>query len=293
MKRRFIVGIISFVLVLFSALNVHAVNNTVYLNVVKNTDNTVVATLTVDVLDKGLDALSGKINYDKEKLEFVKIETGNEKWNKPSYNNENGKFTLLINSETITEKNEAIVITFKVKENVTGDVTISIVDLVGATSEDKKINWDGLTATVNVDGDNNEQNGNNNEGNNENNEGNNTENNNENDNIGNGGNNSEENGNNNGNINNDNNGEHVQNNENNDSNNGNIENNNIGNNNNDSENDVNNTDKKPSKNEENLAPGKLPQTGNNLFMYIINMAVFLIVAILIVLYIRSKINKEK
>lgn len=158
----------------------------------KNTDNTVVATLTVDVLDKGLDALSGKINYDKEKLEFVKIETGNEKWNKPSYNNENGKFTLLINSETITEKNEAIVITFKVKENVTGDVTISIVDLVGATSEDKKINWDGLTATVNVDGDNNEQNGNNNEGNNENNDGNNTENNNENDNIGNGGNNSEE-----------------------------------------------------------------------------------------------------
>ncbi len=293
MKRRFIVGIISFVLVLFSALNVHAVNNTVYLNVVKNTDNTVVATLTVDVLDKGLDALSGKINYDKEKLEFVKIETGNEKWNKPSYNNENGKFTLLINSETITEKNEAIVITFKVKENVTGDVTISIVDLVGATSEDKKINWDGLTATVNVDGDNNEQNGNNNEGNNENNDGNNTENNNENDNIGNGGNNSEENGNNNGNINNDNNGEHVQNNENNDSNNGNIENNNIGNNNNDSENDINNTDKKPSKNEENLAPGKLPQTGNNLFMYIINMAVFLIVAILIVLYIRSKINKEK
>lgn len=293
MKRRFIVGIISFVLVLFSALNVKAVNNTVYLNVVKNTDNTVVATLTVDVLDKGLDALSGKINYDKEKLEFVKIETGNEKWNKPSYNNENGKFTLLINSETITEKNEAIVITFKVKENVTGDVTISIVDLVGATSEDKKINWDGLTATVNVDGDNNEQNGNNNEGNNENNDGNNTENNNENDNIGNGGNNSEENGNNNGNINNDNNGEHVQNNESNDSNNGNIENNNIGNNNNDSENDVNNTDKKPSKNEENLAPGKLPQTGNNLFMYIINMAVFLIVAILIVLYIRSKINKEK
>lgn len=293
MKRRFIVGIISFVLVLFSALNVKAVNNTVYLNVVKNTDNTVVATLTVDVLDKGLDALSGKINYDKEKLEFVKIETGNEKWNKPSYNNENGKFTLLINSETITEKNEAIVITFKVKENVTGDVTISIVDLVGATSEDKKINWDGLTATVNVDGDNNEQNGNNNEGNNENNDGNNTENNNENDNIGNGGNNSEENGNNNGNINNDNNGEHVQNNENNDSNNGNIENNNIGNNNNDSENDINNTDKKPSKNEENLAPGKLPQTGNNLFMYIINMAVFLIVAILIVLYIRSKINKEK
>jgi len=293
MKRRFIVGIISFVFVLFSALNVHAVNNTVYLNVVKNTDNTVVATLTVDALDKGLDALSGKINYDKEKLEFVKIETGNEKWNKPSYNNENGKFTLLINSETITEKNKAIVITFKVKENVTGDVTISIVDLVGATSEDKKINWDGLTATVNVDGDNNEQNGNNNEGNNENNDGNNTENNNENDNIGNGGNNSEENGNNNGNINNDNNGEHVQNNENNDSNNGNIENNNIGNNNNDSENDVNNTDKKPSKNEENLAPGKLPQTGNNLFMYIINMAVFLIVAILIVLYIRSKINKEK
>ena len=82
MKRKFIVVIISFVLVLFSALNVHAVNNTVYLNVVKNTDNTVVATLTVDALDKGLDALSGKINYDKEKLEFVKIETGNEKWNK-------------------------------------------------------------------------------------------------------------------------------------------------------------------------------------------------------------------
>lgn len=295
MKRRFIVGIISFVLVLFSALNVHAVNNTVYLNVVKNTDNTVVATLTVDVLDKGLDALSGKINYDKEKLEFVKIETGNEKWNKPSYNNENGKFTLLINSETITEKNEAIVITFKVKENVTGDVTISIVDLVGATSEDKKINWDGLTATVKVDGNNNEQNGNNdnNEGNNDNNDGNNTENNNENGNIGDG-NNSGENEDNNGNINNDNNGENEGNNENNNTNNGNIEDsNNIGNNNNSGNGTNNNGDKKPSKNEENLAPGKLPQTGNTLFMYIINMAVFLIVAILIVLYIRSKINKEK
>lgn len=292
MKRKFIVGIISFVLVLFSALNVHAVNNTVYLNVVKNTDNTVVATLTVDVLDKGLDALSGKINYDKEKLEFVKIETGNEKWNKPSYNNENGKFTLLINSETITEKNEAIVITFKVKENVTGDVTISIVDLVGATSEDKKINWDGLTATVKVDGNNNEQNGNNdnNEGNNDNNDGNNTGNNNENGNIGDG-NNSGENEDNNGNINNDNNGENEGNNENNNTNNGNIEDsNNIGNNN--SGNGTNNNgDKKPSKNEENLAPGKLPQTGNNVFIYIITIIVSVIVIILAVLYIRSKIIK--
>lgn len=52
---------------------------------------------TVDVklsniqMDKGLIALGGKIEYDRDSLELVKLE-GESKWARPSYNEDNGKF---------------------------------------------------------------------------------------------------------------------------------------------------------------------------------------------------------
>ena len=125
-------------------------------------NNEVTVTFKVSKVDDGLDALSGKIVYDKSKLEFVKIEKGNSKWQEPSYNDNSGKFTLLVSSETVYEAFDAIKITFKVKENVTGSTKVTISEIVGATSKDEAITLKNVTTNINIE-DNSGDDGNNNE----------------------------------------------------------------------------------------------------------------------------------
>ena len=125
-------------------------------------NNEVTVTFKVSKVDDGLDALSGKIVYDKSKLEFVKIEKGNSKWQEPSYNDNSGKFTLLVSSETVYEACDAIKITFKVKENVTGSTKVTISEIVGATSKDEAITLKDVTTNINIE-DNPGDDGNNNE----------------------------------------------------------------------------------------------------------------------------------
>lgn len=148
MKKRIILGIIICIL-LSSCLIVNAASNGASLQVEKN-EKTITVTLKLPAIKDGLDALAGKIEYDKSKLEFVEVKKVNEKWQEPSYNNNSGKFTLLINSETVKEANDAIRFTFKIKANVTGNTKITISELTGATSKDEKVVLDSVNAVIEI-----------------------------------------------------------------------------------------------------------------------------------------------
>ena len=159
MKKKIISGIIICIILLSSYLIVNATNNVTKLQPNKQA-NEVTVTFKVSKVDDGLDALSGKIIYDKSKLEFVKIEKGNSKWQEPSYNDNSGKFTLLINSETIYEACDAIKVTFKAKENASGNTSVIISEIVGATSKDETITFKDVTTTVDLGNDSDDENNN-------------------------------------------------------------------------------------------------------------------------------------
>lgn len=159
MKKKIISGIIICIILLSSYLIVNATNNVTKLQPNKQS-NEVTVTFKVSKVDDGLDALSGKIIYDKSKLEFVKIEKGNSKWQEPSYNDNSGKFTLLINSETIYEACDAIKVTFKAKENASGNTSVTISEIVGATSKDETITFKDVTTTVDIGNDSDDENNN-------------------------------------------------------------------------------------------------------------------------------------
>lgn len=162
MKKKIISGIIIFIILLSNYLIVNATDNVMSIQPQKQ-NNEVTVTFKVSKVEDGLDALSGKIIYDKSKLEFTKIEKGDTRWQDPSYNDNSGRFTLLINSETIYEACDTIRIIFKVKENATGTTSITMSEIVGATSKDEAINIKDVTTTVDLDsetdndGDNNEE----------------------------------------------------------------------------------------------------------------------------------------
>lgn len=148
---KYIMGILVILFILmFINTKVSAVENASTVIDNENQENTVTVTLKISKVEKGLDALSGKIEYEKDKLEFSKIETGDSKWNNPSYNDESGKFTLLINSTTITEDTDAIKITFNVKEGAEGSTVVKFMDLEGATANDEKITFDPISTTINL-----------------------------------------------------------------------------------------------------------------------------------------------
>ena len=108
-------------------------------------------TLNLPKVENGLDAFSGKIDYDQNKLELVKVKQVSKKLKTPEYNENNGKFILLINSKTINESVDAVCFTFKVKENIKGDTTVKVTELTGATSKNQKINLDDVQTVFTTD----------------------------------------------------------------------------------------------------------------------------------------------
>ena len=114
-------------------------------------EDSVEVTLNLPKVENGLDAFSGKIDYDQNKLELVKIKQVSKKLKTPEYNENNGKFILLINSKTINESVDAVCFTFKVKKNVAGDTTVKVTKLTGATSKNQKINLDDVQTVFTTD----------------------------------------------------------------------------------------------------------------------------------------------
>ena len=114
-------------------------------------EDSVEVTLNLPKVENGLDAFSGKIDYDQNKLELVKVKQVSKKLKTPEYNEKNGKFILLINSKTINESVDAVCFTFKVKKNVTGDTTVKVTKLTGSTSKNQKINLDDVQTVFTTD----------------------------------------------------------------------------------------------------------------------------------------------
>lgn len=91
-----------------------------------NKDNEVVVEVKISELesDTGIIGLGGTIEYDKNTLDFVKIE-GNGEWSKPTFNEVNGKW-ITDRSDLTKEKESVFKATFKVKEDVDKDVEIKV-----------------------------------------------------------------------------------------------------------------------------------------------------------------------
>ena len=150
MKRKIISFITTFVLILSSHFSMIYALDKPHLNLNEKEDS-VEVTLNLPKVENGLDAFSGKIDYDQNKLELIKVKQVSKKLKTPEYNENNGKFILLINSKTINESVDAVCFTFKVKENVKGDTTVKVKELIGATSKNQKINLDDVQTVFTTD----------------------------------------------------------------------------------------------------------------------------------------------
>ena len=150
MKRKIISAITAFVLILSSHFSMIYALDKPHLNLNEKEDS-VEVTLNLPKVENGLDAFSGKIDYDQNKLELVKVKQVSKKLKTPEYNENNGKFILLINSKTINESVDAVCFTFKVKENVKGDTTVKVTELIGATSKNQKVNLDDVQTVFTTD----------------------------------------------------------------------------------------------------------------------------------------------
>lgn len=240
--------------------------------------------------EKGIFGLSAVLEYDGNSLEYVKIEE-EEGWEKPSYNKDNGKITILREEHYATTKQTVFKLTFKAKVENKENVVITLKD-VRTSNGIKDIKLGDLKNTITIktnNGEDNENPGDNNDNNDNNNPG---DNNNDNNNPGdNNGNNNKPGDNNNNPGNNDNNNDN--NNPGNNNNNNDNDNNNPGNNNsniNNVTNGDNSNDKNDSTNNDNIKDGELPKAGSTARLIVTGIVLFAIVAIL--LYTRiKKINK--
>lgn len=150
MKRKIISVITTFVLILSSHFSMIYALDKPHLNLNEKEDSLEI-TLNLPKVENGLDAFSGKIDYDQNKLELVKVKQVSKKLKTPEYNENNGKFILLINSKTINESVDAVCFIFKVKENIKGDTTVKVTELTGATSKNQKINLDDVQTVFTTD----------------------------------------------------------------------------------------------------------------------------------------------
>ena len=134
MKRKIISVITTFVLILSSHFSMIYALDKPHLNLNEKEDS-VEVTLNLPKVENGLDAFSGKIDYDQNKLELVKVKQVSKKLKTPEYN----------------ESVDAVCFTFKVKKNVTGDTTVKVTKLTGSTSKNQKINLDDVQTVFTTD----------------------------------------------------------------------------------------------------------------------------------------------
>ena len=148
-KKIFLVIIIW--LLLFKCLISYASDNVTTTIKTNQDDKNITVTLKVVKIREGLDALSGKIEYDDSKLEFIEAKSANSNLQEPSFNINNGKFTILIRSNSIKTPADIIQFSFKIKENITGNTEIKILQLTGATESDKKIILEDSVVNINIE----------------------------------------------------------------------------------------------------------------------------------------------
>lgn len=99
--------------------------------------------------DKGINVLIGKLKYDKDSLELIKMEGQNE-WSKPDYNEADGTF-LVDREEYIATDGAFMKITFKVKQGSKKNISISI-EKVSLSNEDEEIDVSSTSKSITVKG---------------------------------------------------------------------------------------------------------------------------------------------
>lgn len=108
---------------------------------------------TVDIIlkeidaEKGVIALGGTIDYDKNALEYVNVE-GQGNWTKPSYNDANGKFALDRNDGYATTEETIARFTFKAKDTLNADDTKITLKEVTSSNGDTDIFATDVATTV-------------------------------------------------------------------------------------------------------------------------------------------------
>ena len=95
----------------------------------------------------GIQAIQGKLTYDTEKLTYSSI-TASNGWGSPVYNPENG-MVVVESSNYVTEEQEIMKVTFKVKEGVeAGSAKIQFQEV---QASDGEIMADGSTSVTSID----------------------------------------------------------------------------------------------------------------------------------------------
>ena len=135
---------------IFYSINVKALSNIDTTLTSSVNDKNVIVTLNVKKANEGIDALTGKIEYDASKLEFVEVKSANNKLKEPLYNENNGKFTILIKSDSVITPSDIVTFKFKIKNNIKGSTEIKIKQITAATSSDKKINLNDNSTIINI-----------------------------------------------------------------------------------------------------------------------------------------------
>lgn len=148
MHKNILISII--VGLIFYSMNVKALSNVeTTLNTSVN-DKNVIVTLNVKKTNEGIDALTGKIEYDASKLVFVEAKSANNNLKEPLYNEKNGKFTILIKSDSVITPSDIVTFKFKIKNNNKDNTEIKITQMSAATSSDKKIYLNDSKAIINI-----------------------------------------------------------------------------------------------------------------------------------------------
>ena len=138
MSKKIFLGIVIWLL-FFGHIVSNASNNMKITINAKQKDKIITVTVKTPKINEGIDALAGKIEYDNSKLKLIEAKSANSNLQEPSINLDNGKFTILIKSNSLTTSTDIIKFSFKIKDNVTGKTEIKISQLTGATSNDKKV----------------------------------------------------------------------------------------------------------------------------------------------------------
>lgn len=98
---------------------------------------------------KGIVAIGGKIEYDKNLLSLESIK-GEDEWSNPSYNEENGKLISFRNGFAKQDENVFKII-FKVKDNAKGNIKINLKEFeVSDGSEEVTI--ENVSKTIKING---------------------------------------------------------------------------------------------------------------------------------------------
>lgn len=113
----------------------------------KNEEVTVEVNISKIGFEEGIVALGGTLDYDKDSLELVKFEAG-ENWAKPSYY-ENSKKFATDRSGYGKDDETVFKIVFKVKDDANEDANIKLSEVSGSDGEDE-ITLDDITAKITI-----------------------------------------------------------------------------------------------------------------------------------------------